>query len=161
MPSHFKVVQRNVVFQYQSIFVMEMHLLRRVKGSKASDDPQLLEDIHFAVPERHLKKKFFNQNVLLYPQQFCSAKRPYVFIKDFIQNVNHPFRQPSSRPRSIMKIRNSILNQTGEDKLVCLQQPELLERCVLLSVPSGIWFVLMASCPVYYIVPVQMRNIKL
>lgn len=39
MPSHFKVVQRNVVFQYQSIFVMEMHLLRRVKGSKASDDP--------------------------------------------------------------------------------------------------------------------------
>lgn len=65
MPSHFKVVQRNVVFQYQSIFVMEMHLLLRVKGSKASDDPYLLEDIHFAVPEIHLIK---NSSTKMY---FC------------------------------------------------------------------------------------------
>lgn len=70
--------------------------------------------------QKGTQKTFCSQKVLLYLQQFCSAKGPYLFIKDPSQNVNHSFRQPFSRPRSIMKIRSNILKQTGEDKLCVL-----------------------------------------
>lgn len=36
--------------------IMQIHFLLRHKGRKISNDPKLLEDFHFAVPEKHLEK---------------------------------------------------------------------------------------------------------